>query len=261
MQSIRRSYKESLLHVRRTLEAFLACHLIPLHKIPGLCPIGLGKIHRQIAGKVFIAAGRNDVISSVGSLKICAGHEAGCETVAHPMNSIFHENETEAILLVDAANAYNSINLKVILHKINIICPSIVTLVYKCYSLPSRLIIFGVANRLLFEKSLLIKSSNLTGWEYLATVTTPVGVNNFILGTQNVRSKCKQNVKLSIKSWTEKIVKTVPNIFRFVKLDVMTIEYPVFDYFLEVRSTNIYLNINSCTKEKQNIIYGTKECC
>ena len=110
MQSLRQSYKESVLHTRKTLEAFLAFYLIPLHKNHGIRPIGVGKILRRIAGKVVISTVKDDVISSVGSLQVSAEHDAGCEAVVHPMNSIFCENKTEAILLVDAANTINSVN-------------------------------------------------------------------------------------------------------------------------------------------------------
>ena len=38
--------------IETSLEAFLACRLIPLDKNPGLRPIGIGKVLRRIAGKV-----------------------------------------------------------------------------------------------------------------------------------------------------------------------------------------------------------------
>ena len=37
-----------------TLEAFVACRLIPLDKSPGVCPIGIGEISRRIVGKCII---------------------------------------------------------------------------------------------------------------------------------------------------------------------------------------------------------------
>ena len=60
-----------------SLETFLACRLIPLDKNPGLRPIGVGEILRRIAGKVVVYVIREDIILSVGSLQVCAGHEAG----------------------------------------------------------------------------------------------------------------------------------------------------------------------------------------
>ena len=41
-------------HLQDSLEAFLACRLIPLDKNPGLRPIGVGEILRRIAGKALL---------------------------------------------------------------------------------------------------------------------------------------------------------------------------------------------------------------
>ena len=57
-------------------------------------------------------------MSSVGLLKVCAGHEAGCEVAINAMHTIFEDVKTEAVLLVDTANAINSVNRQVFQHKI-----------------------------------------------------------------------------------------------------------------------------------------------
>ena len=126
-----------------SLEAFLACRLIPLDKNPGLRPIGVGEVLRRIIGKVIVSVVRNDIISSVGSLQVCAGHEAGCEAAIHAMHTIFEEENTEAVLLVDAANAFNSVNREAFLHNIFVICPAIAIYVKNCYMIPSRMFVIG----------------------------------------------------------------------------------------------------------------------
>ena len=68
-----------------SLEAFLANRLIPLDKNPGLRPIGIGEVLRRIAGKVIVSHLKEDVIQSVGSLQVCAGQDAGCESLIHAM--------------------------------------------------------------------------------------------------------------------------------------------------------------------------------
>ena len=68
--------------------AFLVCHLIPLYMNPGLSPIKIGEILRRITGKVSVAPLREDLISSVGSLQICARHGAVCESIIHAMHKI-----------------------------------------------------------------------------------------------------------------------------------------------------------------------------
>ena len=62
-----------------TLEAFLSCCLVPLDKNPGLRPIGVGEVLRRIVGKVIVSTLRDDIITSVGPLQVCAGQESGCE--------------------------------------------------------------------------------------------------------------------------------------------------------------------------------------
>ena len=105
-----------------TLEAFISCCLIPLDKNPGLRPIEVGEVLRRIVGKVTVSTLRDDIIISVGQLQVCAGQESGCEAAVHSMSKMYKEEHTEAVLLVDAANAFNSVNRKVFLHNINVVC-------------------------------------------------------------------------------------------------------------------------------------------
>ena len=78
-----------------SLEAFLACRLIPLDKNPGLRPIGVGEVFRRIVGKALVNAIREDVVNSVGSFQVCAGQEAECEAAVHAIHDMFMEEETE----------------------------------------------------------------------------------------------------------------------------------------------------------------------
>ena len=126
-----------------SLEAFLVYWLILLDKNQGLRPAGIGKILRRIARKVAVSFTHNDIIDSVGSLQVCAGHEAGWKALIHAMNNIFQDEQTEVVLLVDAVNAFNAVNYKAFLHNINIIRPLIATFVHNCYFRPSRLFVIG----------------------------------------------------------------------------------------------------------------------
>ena len=71
------------------------------------------------------------------------GHEGGCEAAIHAMHQIFQEQQTEAVLLIDASNAFNSVNREVFLHNIKVVCPAIAVYVTNCYAIPSRLFIIG----------------------------------------------------------------------------------------------------------------------
>ena len=59
------------------------------------------------------------------------------------MRTIYEDQSAEAVLLVDASNAFNSINRNVFLHNVEVICPSIARYVKNCYSVNSRLFIIG----------------------------------------------------------------------------------------------------------------------
>ena len=59
------------------------------------------------------------------------------------MNQIFNEEDSEAVLLIDASNAFNAVNRKLFLHNVSVICPEIAVFVRNYYSLPSRLFIIG----------------------------------------------------------------------------------------------------------------------
>ena len=122
------------------MEAFLACQLIPLDKNLGLRPIGIGEVLCRIAGKVVVTDFQIEIVTSVGSLQVCAGQEVGCESIIHAMYAICEDETCEAVLLVDASNAFN---LNAFLHNVTIICPAIAIYVKNCYSLHSRLFIIG----------------------------------------------------------------------------------------------------------------------
>ena len=71
-----------------SLEAFLACRLIPLDKNPGFRPIGIGEVLRGIAAKEVVTHLRTEIVKSVGSLQVCAGQKAGFEPIIHAMHAI-----------------------------------------------------------------------------------------------------------------------------------------------------------------------------
>ena len=64
---------------------------------------------------------RPDLLESAGSLQLCAGHDAGCESAVHAMFEMFEEEATDALLLVDASNAFNALNRSVLPNNIQCI--------------------------------------------------------------------------------------------------------------------------------------------
>ena len=125
------------------LSAFIACRLIPLDKCPGVRPIGIGEVPRRIIAKAILRIIGVDVQEAASSLQLCAGQDSGCEAAIHAMRNIFHTPKNEAVLLVDAGNAFNSLNRKAALHNIGIICPSLAQILTNTYGNPVRLFVAG----------------------------------------------------------------------------------------------------------------------
>ena len=65
------------------------------------------------------------------------------KTAVHVVQDVFQEDETEAALLVDATNAFNTLNRAAALHNIRFICPSLSTVLINCYRAPTQLFVDG----------------------------------------------------------------------------------------------------------------------
>ena len=131
--------------VTSNIEALLACRLIPLDKCPGLRPIGVGEPLRRVAGRVVMGVVKEDVQKPAGAVQVCAGQPGGCEAAIHGMRSIWEDEDTDAVLLIDAANAFNSINREAMLENVSRICPIAYIYAYNCYSVHARLFVLGGA--------------------------------------------------------------------------------------------------------------------
>ena len=125
------------------LESYMACRLIPLNKNPGVRPIGIGEILRHIIGKSIGWILKMDIQSAAGPLQASTGIKGGAEAAIHTMKDLFESEETDAVILVDASNAFNSLNRVVALHNIQYTCPEFSVILINTYREPSRLIVLG----------------------------------------------------------------------------------------------------------------------
>ena len=106
-----------------SISSLMACSLIPLDKDPGLRPIGIGEVLRRIIGKAVTHVLRSEHQSSAGGLQLCVGQPGGSEAAIHAMEEIFADDNTHGLIQVDANNAFNTINRKVVMHNIHVLCP------------------------------------------------------------------------------------------------------------------------------------------
>lgn len=123
------------------LSAYTACRSIPFDKTPGVCPIGIVEVVHRILGKANMRVVKFNLIDFVCPLQYCIELKAGCEVAFHFMSQTFECNITDAILLVDASNAFNSLNHSTILLNIEAIFPALPPILINRYHLPSTLYI------------------------------------------------------------------------------------------------------------------------
>ena len=128
----------------RGLSAFLACRLIALDKCPGIRPIGICETACRIIAKAILYATKGDVQDAAGARQLCAGQIAGIEAAIHSVTDAFHSDDVEAVLLVDASNAFNSLNREVALRNIQIVCPALAKILINTYREPTELFVDGI---------------------------------------------------------------------------------------------------------------------
>ena len=125
------------------LEALTACRLIPLDKCPGVRPIGIGEVLRRLVTKAVLSILSPEVRDVCGSLELCAGQPAGAEAAVHALSDLFQSGDVEGVLLVDASNAFNTLNRRVMMHNIQLLCPMLAVLVINLYRSAARLFVLG----------------------------------------------------------------------------------------------------------------------
>ena len=76
-------------------------------------------------------------LNTSGCFQLCAGQCGGCEAAVHAMKKIFDDSDSEGVLLVDASNAFNSLNCHFALLNMYERCPSFATILTKIYCISS----------------------------------------------------------------------------------------------------------------------------
>ncbi len=115
------------------IKALRSCRLIALDKQPGVRPIGIGEVLSRLTGKCMASATRSDLESTCGTDQLCIGVKAGIEGAVHGMGDLFSEDGTEGLLLVDAANAFNSISRPAAIWNTRVLWPRCSRYVFNTY--------------------------------------------------------------------------------------------------------------------------------
>jgi hypothetical protein len=86
---------------------------------------------------------KEDIVYASGTLQTCAGIDSGIEAAVHSMATAFQDEKTRAILLVDASNAFNSMNRVRALQTVKSLCPSFYRYLNNTYQTPTHQYISG----------------------------------------------------------------------------------------------------------------------
>ena len=99
------------------IRAMKASKLIALDKCPGVRPIGIGDVAARLCAKVMLFITGDDVQSECLADQICSGLKSGIEGSIHAFRNLFnnHAQDGWGMLLMDAANAFNSISRSVVI--------------------------------------------------------------------------------------------------------------------------------------------------
>ena len=98
---------------------------------------------RRITVKAVLQIVKGDLQEATGTKQLCTGQIAGVETAIHSVHDLFQHKDTEAVLLIDASNAFNSLNRKVALYNVQFTCPELSAILQNTYGAPSDLFIDG----------------------------------------------------------------------------------------------------------------------
>lgn len=80
---------------------------------------------------------------AAGPLQVCTGLKSGSEAAVHYMREQFETESAEAVILVDASNAFNSVNRQALLHNVRVLCPELSIIAINMYRKPCRLFVGG----------------------------------------------------------------------------------------------------------------------
>uniref|UniRef100_A0A1X7SXG4 Reverse transcriptase domain-containing protein n=1 Tax=Amphimedon queenslandica TaxID=400682 RepID=A0A1X7SXG4_AMPQE len=207
-----RSLSNSLVDWSR-IQALLANRLIALDKQPGIRPIGIGETLRRIICKVVCMVTRDDATSVCGTEQLCAGLKCGIEGAIHTATELFDSHDDDfGVLIMDASNAFNSINRLAMLWNIRILWPRASRFIFNTYRGRSSLLLKGSVE-VLYSCEGVVQGDPLSMFMY-AVATLP------LIRSLSDSSPCLQlwyaddssalGAFDSIKSWLDSLSTTGP---------------------------------------------------
>jgi len=128
------------------IRALVVNRLIALDKCLGVHPIGIGETLLHVIDKAVCYATRVDVELSCCSDQLCNSVKSDIEGAIHAMTSLFLQYGSASgwgVLLVDASNAFNSLNHVALLWNVCVLWPHCSIFVFKTYQGWATLVVRG----------------------------------------------------------------------------------------------------------------------
>ena len=180
-----------------------------MNKNPGIRPVGVGEAIRKIIETCIGWVVKKDIQEAAGPLQMATGLQFGAEAAIHSMKEIFHDEQTDAVILVDASNTPNSLNRNVALHNIQILYSQFSTILISTYRLPVRMIVFGSKDIVSNEGT--IQGDNLAISFYAFGTATLL--NYLLMSSPNVKNVCladditRSRTLVNFKKWWSAIIR------------------------------------------------------
>ena len=123
------------------MEPYNACRLKPLDNNPGVRPIGIEEVMRRIIGRTITKCLKNELMLLGSNYQLGLGQKCGIEYAIHTLRDQYSKTFADAVLLIDAENAFNSLNRKLALKNSKNTCPSLLLAIKNSYSNQSKLFV------------------------------------------------------------------------------------------------------------------------
>ena len=118
-----------------SLRALVSGNLIALDQCPGVRNIGIGECLRRIICKNVAQFTKTDLEETCSTDQIACGLKAGVEGAIHALCDVFDDNKEDGcgMLLMDASNAFNSLNRETVLWNARILWPRCSRFLFNTY--------------------------------------------------------------------------------------------------------------------------------
>ena len=181
---------------------------------------------------------RDDIQAAAGPHQLCAGQIAGIEAAVHAVRSVFNHNDSDAILLVDATNAFNSLNHSVALHNIQQLCPPLARILINTYRSPASLFVSG--DTILSEEGTTQGDPLAMPMYAIAMIPLICRLNNDVTQVWYADDACACGRLASLRQWWDWLCELGP----------------VFGYFPNALKTWLVVK-DRCHSEAEGIFAGT----